>query len=284
MRRKKTGFTLIEMLAALAIIALMIGLLIPATSMVKKTAREAKQRAQFTAIDLALVAFKNDYGDYPPSDWPLPPAQGSDYCGAQKLAEALIGWDLLGFHPKSEFRSDGRTSDGQFIYDTEDAELFAQRKDPYIELENANVFRLGNISVDYPGLFNDTINLAPNTFVLCDVFGAKRVTLAKSKTVKAGMPILYYKANTSRKELEDIYKAQDNDAIVAIKARADGDIRFAKNPLGLPEGPYQYFNNYIRNPKITAKPWPYRADSYILISAGPDGYYGTDDDVCNFGN
>ena len=29
--------------------------------------------------------------------------------------------------------------------------------------------------------------------------------------------------------------------------------------------------------------WPYRADSYILISAGIDGLYGTSDDMTNFG-
>jgi hypothetical protein len=38
----------------------------------------------------------------------------------------------------------------------------------------------------------------------------------------------------------------------------------------------------LRDPKITATKWPYRPDSYILISAGADGLYGTQDDVTNF--
>jgi len=29
-------------------------------------------------------------------------------------------------------------------------------------------------------------------------------------------------------------------------------------------------------------PRPYRSDSFILLSAGPDGLYGTGDDVFNF--
>ncbi|MHC4479037.1 MAG: hypothetical protein ACYTEL_25715, partial [Planctomycetota bacterium] len=39
------------------------------------------------------------------------------------------------------------------------------------------------------------------------------------------------------------------------------------------------------NPNITMLEGnrPYRADSYILLSAGFDGLYGTDDDVFNFG-
>ncbi len=34
--------------------------------------------------------------------------------------------------------------------------------------------------------------------------------------------------------------------------------------------------------QITTTRRPYRADQYILISAGPDGEYGTADDICNF--
>jgi hypothetical protein len=43
------------------------------------------------------------------------------------------------------------------------------------------------------------------------------------------------------------------------------------------------FYNLIRNPKIPGGDRPYREDSYILLSAGFDGEYGTSDDVFNFG-
>ncbi len=280
MKRKRTGFTIVEVLAAVGIIALMVGLLIPALSMVRNTARETKQKAQFTTIELALTSFKNDYGDYPRSDWPLPPAPGSDYCGAQKLTEALVGWDLLGFHPKSDFRSHGRNDDGEFIYDANNPIFFDQRRGPYLELATFDAFRLGNISIRYPGLFFDTRPLAPNTFVLCDVFGEKKITLSNGKTVRAGAPILYYRANTSGKTIREIYNAQDNDVLIQIKQQADNQEQL----LSRPAGQFQYFYDYIRDPKISARPWPYRPDSYILISAGVDGIYGTSDDIRNFGN
>ena len=280
MRRKRTGFTIVELLAALGIIALMVGLLIPALSMVRNTAKETKQKAQFTTIELALTAFKNDYGDYPRSDWPLPPAPWSDYCGAQKLAEALVGWDLLGFHPKSDFRSNGRNDDGEFIYDVNNPIFFDQRRGPYLELATFDAFRLGNISILNPGLFFDTRPLAPNTFVLCDVFGEKKIMLSNGKTVRAGAPILYYRANTSAKTIREIYNAQDNDVLIQIKQQTDNK----EQPLSRPAGQFQYFYDYIRDPKISARPWPYRPDSYILISAGADGLYGTSDDIRNFGN
>ena len=295
MERKKTGLTMIELLIVLGIIALLIGLLLPALSLVRNVAKETKQKAQLSTIEMALAAFKNDEGDYPPSDWVLPPNPGSDYCGAQKLAEALLGWDLLGFHPKTAWRADGldaqggagsydpaqtRDNNGDGIPDT-----FDERKGPYLELATANAFKI----ID---LFRQSSieSLAPDTYVICDVFGTKKITMVKGVdpvtgqpitiNEKAGAPILYYRANTSGKVINDVYHAYDNDALVVTKQNDDGRI----HPLANPAGPYQFFYNYIRDPKITAKPWPYRPDSYILISAGVDGLYGTSDDITNFGN
>jgi prepilin-type N-terminal cleavage/methylation domain-containing protein len=292
-KRKKTGLTMIELLIVLAIIALLVGLLVPALTVVRTMAKETKQRAQFATIELALAAFKNDDGDYPPSIWPLPPNPGSDYCGSQKLAEALLGWDLMGFHPHSAWRADGLdAADGPGTYDPaqiRDAngdgipDTFDERKGPYLERTGVGVYKL----VD---LFGTNVGpLNPDTFVICDVFGAKKLSILKgvdpvtgqpiTVSEKAGAPILYYKANTSGKMLNEVYRVTDNDAIVMAKQQADG----REHPLGRPDNQYQTFYNYIRDPKITARPWPYRPDSYILISAGADGLYGTGDDICNFG-
>jgi prepilin-type N-terminal cleavage/methylation domain-containing protein len=295
-KRKKTGLTMIELLIVLTIIALLVGLLVPALTVVRKTAKETKQKAQFATIELALVAFKNDEGDYPPSSgWDYNSNDYSDYCGAQKLTEALLGWDLMGFHPHSAWRADGLDSmGGPGTYDpaqTRDAngdgipDTFSERKGPYLELASVSVFRL----VD---LFSPTsvAPLYPDTFVICDVFGAKKISMIKGiDTVtgrpitvqeKAGAPILYYKANTSGKILNEIYNVTDDNALVLVKQQADG----REHPLARSDNGYETFYNYIRNPKITARAWPYRPDSYILISAGADGIYGTSDDIKNFGN
>jgi type II secretory pathway pseudopilin PulG len=297
--RKKTGLTMIELLIVLGIIALLIGLLLPALSLVRNVAKETKQKAQLSTIEMALAAFKNDEGDYPPSDWVLPPDPRSDYCGAQKLAEALLGWDLLGFHPKTAWRADGLDAvAGPGSYDPAHVrdinpppngdgipDTFDERKGPYLELATANAFKIVDLFRQ-----NSIESLAPDTYVICDVFGAKKITMVKGLdpvtgqpvtiNEKAGAPILYYRANTSGKVINDVYHAYDNDALVVTKQNDDGRI----HPLANPTGPYQFFYNYIRDPKITAKPWPYRPDSYILISAGVDGLYGTSDDITNFGN
>lgn len=293
MERKKTGLTIIELLIVLGIIALLVGLLLPALSVVRNMAKETKQKAQLSTIELALAAFKNDEGDYPPSDWPLPPNPGSDYCGSQKLAEALLGWDLLGFHPNSAWRANGLdATGGTGSYDpaqTRDIngdgipDTFGERKGPYLELATASAFKLGDLFSPY-----STSPLEANAYVICDVFGAKNITMVKgigtgqpiTVTEKAGAPILYYRANTSGKIMNAVYRASDNDALVVAKQQADG----REHPLGRSGNQYEFFYNYIRDPKINARPWPYRPDSYILISAGADGLYGTPDDIRNFGN
>ncbi len=279
MKNKRKGLTLIELLVVLGIMALLVGMLIPALKYVRNTAREAKQKAQFNTIEIALATFRNDFGDYPASNWPLPPAIGSDYCGAQKLCEALLGWDLLGFHPKSDFRSNGYNDDGIFVYDSNNPDLMNQRRGPYLELATTPVFRLGDISVYKPGLFTDTSPLAPDTYVICDVFGFRKIKLINGQTVTAGAPILYYRANTAEKTIRDIYNVYDNDAIVQIMQRIDNREHF----LGRSANQFQYFYDYIRDPKVSVRAWPYKADSYILISAGADGRFGTGDDIRNFG-
>lgn len=299
MERKKTGFTMVELLVVLGIIALLVGLLLPALSAVKNIAKVTKQKAQFTSIELALTAFKNDYGDYPPSVWSSPPNVATDYCGAQKLAEALLGWDLLGFHPKSAWRADGLdATGGSGSYDpakTRDLnndsvpDTLDERKGPYLELATTSAFKLGDVFKPY-----STGPLAPNAYVICDAFHARKVTLLKGTdpvtgrpmtvTETVGAPVLYYRAKPSEKTINTIYDVFDNNALVLAKQQADNREHPLARPDAGPLGQYQFFYNYIRNPKIDARPWPYRPDSYILISAGPDGFYGTGDDVCNFGN
>ncbi|MCX5638411.1 MAG: type II secretion system protein [Planctomycetota bacterium] len=281
MNRKKSGFTLVELLTVLAIIAMLVGLLLPALSVVRKAAKEVKQQAQITTIELALVAFKNDYGDYPPSDSfshdVTPPTQ-KDYCGAQKLAEALLGRDLFGFHPKSTWSATDLTwypdpaATPPAVFEAN----LKERKGPYLELATANAFRLGELFDTKP-----TTPLNLDRFVICDAFGRKTVKVG-TKTVKAGTPVLYFRANTSSKSIVPpvmtyIYDIGDNDELIKLGRLGDGKPHSIYN--------LSTFVPYIMDPKASTAvmPWPYRPDSYILISAGADGFYGTPDDIRNFG-
>mgnify|MGYP001110121315 CR=1 FL=1 len=314
MKRKRTGFTVVEILTVVTIIAILLGVLIPALSMVRNFAKETRQKAQIASIELAILAFRGDYGDYPPSDWPDPGSFRTDYCGAQKLAEALLGWDLLGFHPDSHWQADGKNdapywADGVAypnqdmypFYDTDSPVDMDKRVGPYLELANANAFRLGPFtdpvtSVTYPGLYNDPTPLAAARFVLCDTFNIKTMTMTgpdgEAVTRKAGTPILYYRANPANREEvgignwdQQVYDKGDNVPLVEfLPSLKDG---LTPHPLGDPANGFEVWCNTITDPQIwasTGKRWPYNPDSYILISAGLDGLYGTEDDITNFGN
>jgi len=286
LRCKKSGFTLVEILTVLGIMALLTGVLVATGTVVSRVVREAKQRAQLVSIEQGLLSFRGDYGDYPRSDYSMSP---TGYCGAMKLAEALLGWDLLGFHPQTNWDAAG-TAYGPPTPSLQNLDV---RSKPYLERGTESVFRVGNISGE-PGLFNVFTPLAPGRFVICDSFGVRRIMVG-GKSVKAGAPILYYKANPSSKTItgvfpdQRIYNVLDNERLVNLGSLTIDGRPGAPHPLGGNiENLYKFdYEGGVKDPKATAASgidWPYRPDSYILISAGADGLYGTSDDITNFGN
>jgi type II secretory pathway pseudopilin PulG len=291
---KRAAFTIVELLTVMSIIVILIGLLVPALNQVKRYAYEVKQRAQLKSIDTALELFNSEFDGYPDSSRLGP--DGVEYCGAMKLCEAVMGQDLLGFHPDSTFRADGTDGINRALYPNASSLTAAEyranlstRKGPYLPLDNANAYTLQD-------LYGTIQPFQYNHLVLCDVY--KRVT---HRTIgkKVGMPILYYRANTANTlhdvqnpdNPQNIYNYRDNQTLLALGKPWDqsnpsgtGTPGTSSHRLAIESGQPAGFRFYMntRNEKVLTTPRPYRADTYILISAGWDGEYGTPDDICNY--
>ncbi len=287
---RKAAFTIVELLTVMSIIVILIGLLVPALNKVKQYAYNVKQQAQFHSIDAAIELFNSEFDGYPPSDALDPDLV--PYCGAMKLCEAMMGRDLMGFHPDSIFRSNGLDGLGTELYPLPSTGVaytnsLSARKGPYLPLENANAYQLSD-------LYEQVNPFLGENFVLCDVF--RRVT-HRTSGKKVGMPILYYKANTAKSQHdfmnpdnpENIYNYKDNQDLVMLGKPWDppskgGTIHRLAMETGQQPG-YRFYMNTTNDKLLSssrAAVRPYRADTYILISAGSDGEYGTPDDISNF--
>ncbi|MCP4450721.1 MAG: type II secretion system protein [Planctomycetes bacterium] len=305
-QNKSRGFTIIELLTVMSIIVVLIGLLVPALNKVKRYAMDVSQKAQLHSIDTALALFiTNQADDYPDSK--AQDVTGAPYCGAMKLAEAMMGQDLMGFHPESRFRldgTDGRANPTQ-IYEPGVPNLqdnLKSRQGTSLPEDNANAFRLTSIYPDLGG----TLSSAANMFVLGDVY--KRVdNLGTTGATKIGMPILYYKADSSGSYHDVnapaqpdrfsnngfIYNVFDNEDIVQLGKpwEVDGSQQ-KQHSLSVGLSGISKFYEETENEQIQItspaamssglSKRPYKADTFILISAGFDGEYGTADDITNF--
>ena len=296
---KRTGFTIVELLTVMSIIIILIGILVPSLNMVRRYATDVKQRAQFHSIEAALELFKNEFEGYPDSAYKQYELDegGSSYPGAARLCEAMVGGDFLGFHPSSRFRCDGAGSltDLKNLY-VETAwpgageweNNLRSRKGPYLQLERANAYKLSDI---YGGLVTGCL---ASKIVLCDEYArVKNISTGK----KIGMPVLYYKANTSGvihdsntaylpvdgDNKDQFYNYLDNHYLVGFGMPWNPPTAQGGTPAHPMFTEPKRFYESTKNEKITISDGrPYRADSYILISAGFDGQYGTPDDIFNF--
>jgi prepilin-type N-terminal cleavage/methylation domain-containing protein len=64
---RRSGFTLVELLAVIMIIALLAGLLTPAVMRARNSARNAAIKAEIDMLHMAIMNYKNEYGSFPPA-------------------------------------------------------------------------------------------------------------------------------------------------------------------------------------------------------------------------
>ncbi|MCH8804750.1 MAG: type II secretion system protein [Planctomycetes bacterium] len=230
--------------------------------------------------------------------------------GAGLLVWALAGADLLGTpgfrtfdtqnstvwnedsHRKLE--SDPRKS-GAFALNSNLQPVHA-RSGPYVDLSKINVTRWDK---------NEGSFVIPAELEARSESGRSAVTREYPMFLDSfGYPVLYWRADPAGVQFADsvspdrlpsarrgIYHWIDNEALVnsgardVLVLRADNEVHKLDYepgqdpPIDPAPGFFQY---YIWNQDVGAKVHPQRPDSYLLVSPGADGLYGTADDIANF--
>jgi type II secretory pathway pseudopilin PulG len=285
----RTGFTLMELLVVIAIIMALIGILVPGIRGVKRIAKNLEQKSLYHNIEIGMETYRKDFGDYPESRRKQKDGAGPYYTGAQHLAEALVGRDSRGFEPiqSRKWQWPGDEPSTEYgLYAPESSPLYAKslarRKPLYINLKDTGAFLPGEMYSDTGDVVSEVSGQrAP---IVADMFYRKKITLASTgETVKIGSPILYFKANTgSDVYFKDIasrtnfqkwkFNFYDNEALIDLKTMEDQSIDHEMDAANF------YKSIADRNAPFDR---PLNEKTYILISAGYDGIYGTKDDVTN---
>ncbi len=301
--QRPKAFTLVELLTVIAIIGLLIAILVPAVQVAQRKAKEVAIDAQLYAIGQGLDLFKIDFGYYPSSRTQvddndpanditsplMPPVNpiyhtgGNAYPiqGAHRMVFALLGRDLRGCpadaksNPDSyngKYYTDDGTPDGAY----EDPNSWAPagrtpRGGPYVKSE-------GFLTEDDPNIGNGY------AYLLCDKFDRGRgVSLADFYTTR--QTILYYAADkqwthtdADGAEYETAYFVVDNDLITS----APNNSNWTNTSPGQTAFQKSIRDKEMRIGSISTY-LSHNPDTFILISKGHDGIYGTPDDRVNWG-
>lgn len=334
-RNQEGGFTLIELIVVVGIIALLITLLVPAFSGIQNKAKVAKTKASYNAIDMGLNQFQSEQtlqGTFPPSRTdnaankqlladPLNDSNSSvdtAVTGGHLLVHALVGADRLGTPGFRDLNGNGLWSDDthaaanglyekdQTTYEPKQARYPSSGSAGYVDDKMRATLRTleelddRGLIVNLPGTVTDMTQGQP---LFTDAWER---------------PILYYRASRAAQVMVSqddsvpaVFRQEDNALITGSDAGgvyATPGIDFgAGEPNGAPRHAIyrdvdvptgdpaaaidtirtqnqfeNSFTRYILDPSVAARVTPVRRDTYLLISAGEDARYGTQDDVVNW--
>jgi prepilin-type N-terminal cleavage/methylation domain-containing protein len=299
---KTSAFTIIELLVVISIIAILIGILVPSIAKIRILAKDLQQKSQFRAISGGIETYSNENeNSYPSSD------EDPNYYvyGAHKLTAALVGRDLFGHTP------DGNMIPGE-AYSTS-----LQERKEYIDKDKflvVNPQQIYDTSVNLAG-DDSTLDVRDYFPVISDLYYQKKITVQKfdfltrqwtEKIIQVGSPILYFSANKTEEFIDNtalignstlpainytnckswIYDWYDNEGffnLPTIKSFSHTEVYHTYDDThnGVDIGKAAFYKNII-NYNVSTYLTPRNRDSYILMSAGADGIYGTKDDITNF--
>ncbi len=279
--RQSRAFTLVEMLLVIGIILILISILVPTVTRVRIAAQTASTRQMFSRIEAGISQYYTDFQAYP-----------GPFANTQVgTAAGITTWTI-----------DGATGGTTNLTSTENMVLgvvggLRVTAGPALQaVFTSTSMPTGPASLNtvnpkkYPGYVN--VEAVETTAVVAPRFfpgntkglGGSSDTIVPEIMDKFSnpMPILYLRAN--RGSTGFVSTATNNTvqynfghlAPYGFTTINTTDFQAHANDGSL-AGSYRYFGNTAVSGVV-----PYMKDTYILISAGADGKYGTNDDITNF--
>ena len=332
----RMAFTLIELLTVVAIIALLIGILVPSLGAARDKAKDVKTAALLKAISDGCEMFKNDNekefrssNGYPPSagyrvdafapgvpsaprkDVFTNPQPTYDMNGAHWLPRFLLGYDLQGFIPLKNVPESLRNEPHKWYLNQPEPGSVDEplpRVGPYLNPDTTPMVKTMDLTKvqPVPARLSASDNLLGFDAAGTSDFEAPVIVDMFNR------PILYYVANpfvarkrgrmaTDQDGVPGIFDFRDNIGFTGYDPSASG-CRFnasgKEHPIrqfGDPTDPGTYPESFVHfilnhaaggpgghetNPGKSFV--PFNRETFLLMTTGKDGLYGTADDVNNF--
>jgi type II secretory pathway pseudopilin PulG len=259
------GLTLVELLVAVGIIAMLVGLLTPALMGARKSALNAKVKAEIDLLHMAFMNYKSEYGSFPPAAFGIDPISkaelnnpanykkhpvyrhlvrvfprinepASAYAPLAKMspAQALVFW-LRGFYENPEYPLTNGGAKGQRkkLFDFDESRLYAASE--YVS-GTAQTFAPRG---DYPD---------PLAF-------ERNYPVYFTGQISSGLPYVYFDSRC--------YDVQNNDRGYWAQSLMVKEVTVAQ----------PYFTSTVPANPLWSQ-CHVNADTFQLIASGLDGGYG----------